>query len=56
MMSVLIPSLLGFGVVLGLVWAGCYLLLPSRVTMILALVVVVLWLLFACNLLLAFLE
>lgn len=56
MLHFLLPSLVGFGAILGLAWAGFRCLLPSKATTILALAFLLIWILFACNLMFAFLD
>jgi hypothetical protein len=56
MMSVLVPSLVGFALMLGVFWTGFRLLLPGKVTQIIALAFILVWVLFACNLMMAFLN
>jgi hypothetical protein len=54
MRYLLIPGALGI-VVLALSWTGLRVLYPSRATKIIVIVFLVIWLLFTCDLMMAFL-
>lgn len=53
MLHFVLPSLVGFGAVIGLIWTMFACLVPSRSTIIWTVVFVLIWLVFTCTLMMA---